>query len=745
MFQAAAFSQTDTVRGRVLLDSSGIQQGYAGVRIQIPLLGFEGMTDSDGYFVFTAPSTAGKTTIVARFPDKEVLEFYYNPPKITSPLLVRNIRTIKAVDIRIRRDKNGLNSRGLQKIEILNEEEFVKAACCTLSESFETNNTVEVSNADGVSGIRQVEMLGLAGRYVLMTRDNIPNIRGMNVLTGLENVPGPFVSGVHIAKGAGSVSNGFEGITGGLNYTLKAEPKDPSLFVNLYQNSQARTELNLISKQRLNKRNYNYTYLHLHNRFRTWDKGKDGFADMPVGGMIFLGDYFKSFGVKTEKQIGAFYSKSNRSGGDIGNFTDPATTVLRFMFDMEEERIEGFAKLGIFLNKTGSSSIGNIFSASRTTNNSTLNNLIGRTYFGKHDNVSFTSVWASDDEKILSTRTGINLVFDGVNESFTDTFNSVWNPERQEASAGIFSELVRKKEKLDWVLGFRLDYNNLYQWLFTPRFHLKYDVTKNQQFHFQAGLGRRTPWVLADNLPLFISNREVGFSPYKIIPHDIINSKWAYGFLQEKALNTGISYTWNLMMFKMPSTVSFDVFYTRFMNQVIADRDIDPGLLIITRENDNSTYIGQVDWVVRPHRRVELKLSYRYVNSQVVTSGQFRIQAMQAPHRALAVVGYETRKKWNFDLVSQLNSPKRLPLTDAFSEINQQPKYSPWYCILNMQVRKNYKIWEFYAGAENILRAMQNNQVLQVNENGRDYFDAAWAWGPTMGRNFYAGFRLKIR
>jgi hypothetical protein len=72
----------------------------------------------------------------------------------------------------------------------LTANEFKKAACCTLSESFELSNTVEVSNKDGISGIRQVEMLGLSGKYVLMTRNNMPILNGIAQLNGLSNIPG---------------------------------------------------------------------------------------------------------------------------------------------------------------------------------------------------------------------------------------------------------------------------------------------------------------------------------------------------------------------------------------------------------------------------------------------------------------------------------------------------------------------------------------------------------------------------
>ncbi|MEY2938096.1 MAG: hypothetical protein RL062_685, partial [Bacteroidota bacterium] len=153
--------------------------------------------------------------------------------------------SIAAVEIHKERGAY-FNGKGVGLQEILTETEFKKAACCTLSESFELSNTVEVSNADGVSGIKQVEMLGLSGKYVLMSRENIPSINGLATLNGLSNIPGPMVSAVQLAKGAGSATLGFDGLTGGLNYQLKAGMKDPKLFVNVYSNQQARSEINVI-------------------------------------------------------------------------------------------------------------------------------------------------------------------------------------------------------------------------------------------------------------------------------------------------------------------------------------------------------------------------------------------------------------------------------------------------------------------------------------------------------------------
>ncbi|MEO6302636.1 MAG: carboxypeptidase-like regulatory domain-containing protein, partial [Bacteroidia bacterium] len=56
------------------------------------------------------------------------------------------------------------------KTEILTERSLMKAACCNLSESFETNPSIDVNFADAVSGTKQIQMLGLSGQYAQITK-----------------------------------------------------------------------------------------------------------------------------------------------------------------------------------------------------------------------------------------------------------------------------------------------------------------------------------------------------------------------------------------------------------------------------------------------------------------------------------------------------------------------------------------------------------------------------------------------
>ena len=45
----------------------------------------------------------------------------------------------------------------------MTEKELLKAACCNLSESFETNPTVTVAYRDAVTGAKEIQQLGLSG------------------------------------------------------------------------------------------------------------------------------------------------------------------------------------------------------------------------------------------------------------------------------------------------------------------------------------------------------------------------------------------------------------------------------------------------------------------------------------------------------------------------------------------------------------------------------------------------------
>ena len=110
--------------------------------------------------------------------------------------------------------------KGIRKLnratntELITASELTRAACCNLGESFTTNPSVDVNYSDAATGARQIRLLGLSGSYVQMMTETIPNFRGASAPYGLGYIPGPWMQSIQVSKGASSVKNGYESITG---------------------------------------------------------------------------------------------------------------------------------------------------------------------------------------------------------------------------------------------------------------------------------------------------------------------------------------------------------------------------------------------------------------------------------------------------------------------------------------------------------------------------------------------------
>ncbi|HBL79220.1 MAG TPA: TonB-dependent receptor, partial [Aequorivita sp.] len=172
----------------------------------------------------------------------------------------------------------------IQSANVLNvsSAELLKAACCNLAESFETNPSIDVNFSDAISGTRQIKMLGLTSPYILITTENVPSIRGASQTYGLSFIPGTWVESIQITKGAGSVTNGYESIAGQINAELQKPSTDDRLFVNAYGAGNGRFELNTHLNTKVTERWSTGLYIHGNLRETEFDKNDDSFLDAPL-------------------------------------------------------------------------------------------------------------------------------------------------------------------------------------------------------------------------------------------------------------------------------------------------------------------------------------------------------------------------------------------------------------------------------------------------------------------------------
>src|SRR5690606_8151647 len=124
------------------------------------------------------------------------------------------------VTVSARRSSNYISALTPTRLEVLTGKELFKAACCDLSESFETNASVDVVSSDAVTGSKQIQMLGLSGIYTQLTVENLPGPRGLATPLGLNSISGTWIESIQIGKGIGSVVNGYESMAGQINVEL---------------------------------------------------------------------------------------------------------------------------------------------------------------------------------------------------------------------------------------------------------------------------------------------------------------------------------------------------------------------------------------------------------------------------------------------------------------------------------------------------------------------------------------------
>ncbi len=730
-----AHAQDRQVYGTVFEDDNGKKLPVPGVVVKIP--GFEtGMqTDADGNYRLNVPAEATMVVFERAGFVTDTVQLKEGPNNISTVLL--GINQMKEVEITYRKKGNEIGLLDTRKTENISERELLKAACCNLSESFETTPSVDVAFTDAVSGYKQIQMLGLAGPYTVITRENIPDVRGLSAVTGLTFTPGTFIEGMQLSKGTGSVVNGYESVAGQINVELRKpfEEKEPKAHINLYQANQGRTEGNFIYNHKFNKSLSSNLMLHGSSRWARVDMNNDGFMDQPLNTQ-FVGlnrwFYFGPKGLEIQGGVKAVYL--DQAGGQLNYEKGSEQTVgMPWGFRMNTKRIEGWAKIGKMFPQTKGTSMGLQLSGLHHEQDA----LYGRRNYDAaqnsfYANLIFQSIIGNTNHGI---KAGLSTLVDNYSEQFENKLFT-----RNEIVPGAFAEYsYNYLTKFNMIAGLRADYHNLFGVFVTPRLHLRYAPFENTAIRGSVGRAQRTANVLAENIGYMASARSFNFLG--------TNAALPYGLKPEVAWNYGVNLTQKFRLDYRDGAVSVDYYYTNFENQVVVD--VEDANTVRFYNLDGMSFAnslqGQLDYELI--RGLDVRLAYRWYDVKTSYTSGLKQRPLVATHRAFVNLGYETRNTWRFDYTLQWVGTKRVPsLHDHITGLDIGEAMSPSFWQMNAQISKTWnEVFEVYVGGENLTNYMQHNPIIGANNPYDKGFDASMIWGPVMGRNVYAGIRWMIR
>lgn len=649
-------------------------------------------------------------------------------------IVLKPASELKQANVVERSDALGISTLNPRNIENITSAELKKAACCNLSESFETNPTVTVNYADAVTGAKEVQMLGLSGIYTQMMAENIPIMRGLGQAFGLNYIPGPFMESIQVNRGVGSVVNGFESLTGAINVEFKKSEETPKAHLNLYGASTGNIEFNGIYNTKVNKKWNTMLLLHGDRMQNKIDHNGDGFLTMPLVKQInFMNHWRYHSGKNMEAQLGVRVLAEDRIGGQT-NFnldTDKGTTNA-YGVQIINKRLEVYSKTGFIHPKKDLTSLGwqNDFVAH------SFNSFFGlKDYNGKqlsyYSNLIYQSYINTSDHQY---KIGASFMLDSYKEKYLEPVTQ-YQRDVVYLVPGVFGEYTyNNNDKLAVVAGLRADYHNVYGFFATPRLNAKYNFTENLIVRIAAGNSFRTSNIITDNIGFMVSSKVL------VVKEEL---------QPERGWNEGINLTWKTKLFNRNTSFAADLYRTDFVNQIIVDPYSDPYYIQFYNLNGKSyaqSFQATFNYEIMEQLNIRLAYKLDEVKTTYYKAGLIQ-KPLVARNKGLINVSYETLNKiWRANVTAQFDGRKEIVAAHNHdNETIAGRNYSPNYVQLFAQVTKMFRKFEIYVGGENLTNFTQHDPIISAENPFNPAFDATDVWGPVMGIKIYAGFRMDIK
>ena len=632
-------------------------------------------------------------------------------------------KTLQHVTVKARQGGKSLSR--VTNTDIIGQGELIRAACCNLGESFTTNPSVDVSYSDAATGARQIKLLGLSGTYVQMLTENMPNLRGASIPYSLGYVPGPWMQSIQVSKGASSVKNGYESITGQINVEYLKPQGIDGVRANAYLDTDLKQEANVDGSLHLTDRLTMSGLLHFENRQTDHDRGGDGFMDMPklrqyngMWRMAYVSPLWISQlsfkGLHDERQSG------------MSRHAHQQDHMPLYGIDITANRYELQWKNGFTISHEHNSSVALMLNGSVHD----ADHHIGSSLYEVNQKNGYAQLMYETDitpEHNLSMGASVNhdsysQALDLSNPLEGEKENLFGTP--HETTAGIYVQYTYKLGELLTVMpGLRWDHSTEHGSFLTPRLHIKYTPWEHLTLRASAGKGYRSPHVLAENVSLLASGKAF-FATEKL--------------KQEEAWNTGISASLRLPISGKDLEINADYYYTDFNHQLLINPDGARGEYTFSIENlagKSFTHAAQIDVTYPLLEGLTATAAFRYTDARATYDGELRRRPLTSRYKGLLTMGYKTPLElWHFDVTGSVNGGGVLYDRTTY----------PAYFQLQAQVTREFRRLSVYIGGENLTNYTIREPIRGASDPWKANFDATQVWGPVNGAMGYIGLRFKF-
>jgi len=632
-------------------------------------------------------------------------------------------------------------------IDIITPKLFQKTATTNLFEATSLVNGVKPQINCNVCNTGDIHINGMEGPYTLILIDGMPIVSGLSSVYGLMGIPASMIERLEIAKGPASALYGSEAMGGTINLITKNASLAPKFYLDYYGTSYFENNLDVSTKLKLGKKADWLISANAYWYDQIADINKDGFTDVTLQKRI-SGFNKISFNRKhnREASIAARYVYEDRWGGQTAwdkefrggdsiygesIFTNRAEVIAKYQWPLQERII---TQVSYNLHDHDSYYGTTPFMAFQSTafTQTYWNKIIGKRK--RHDlliGLAYKNLWFDD------------------NTAITQSADGKLNQPENVNTTGLFLQdeiTLDSASKHKLLIGVRMDYHDVYKFIPSPRIAYKWAPNYKFIFRVNAGTGFRIVNVFTEDHAALTGARAVEFVN-KIKP--------------EQSYNGSLNFIYKMRATKSSMIVwDASLFYYYFTNKIVADYDTDPNKVIYNNLTGYAFSQGaSLNASLASPGNFKFNLGVTYADVQNVnkdsTGELVNTWQLQSPRwSGNIIVGYNFPKyNLKVDFTGNWYGPQRLPILPK----DYRPQYSPWFCLLNLQVSKTFnKRIEVYSGAKNLLNFLPDNPIMRphdpfdknasdLNSNPNGYtFDPSYNYAPIQGLRFYVGIRLSL-
>jgi outer membrane receptor for ferrienterochelin and colicins len=738
LFPYSSAQQRSIIKGRVI--SGGEPVAYASVGLKGTSLG--AAANEAGYFQFDDVHYNTYTLIVSAVgfrtvekgvvADRDLLE-------VTIRLEPDNKTLDEVVVTGTMKEVSRLESP--VPVEVFSPAFFAANPTPNLFESIGQVNGIRPQINCNVCNTGDIHINGMEGPYTLVLIDGMPIVSSLSSVYGLSGIPNSLVERIEIVKGPASSLYGSEAMGGIINVITKDPVKAPLFSVDFMSTSWQEYNTDLAVKLKLSQNSHLLSGANYFRYDHPVDHNEDGFTDMTLQNRISL---FNKWSMQRTKDrsfdIAARYVYEDRWGGEM-NWSDTwrgsDSIYGESIYTKRWEIISTYqfpVKPKIYFNGS--------------FNWHDQNSFYGNTPYMAFQRVSFAQVYWSEPfgnaHDILTGITFRHIYYDD-NTPGTSDINQR-NQAQQTFLPGVFVQdevQIRKDQSL--LLGFRFDHDKNHGSIYSPRIAYKWMPSRNSTLRASFGTGFRVVNLFTEDHAALTGSREV------VIEETL---------KPERSVSGNLNYVIRFPREDFFASLDLTGFYTYFTNKIIGDFDTDPEKILYNNLTGHALTRGF-------SLNSELVFNFPLkVLSGITFMDVFRVDETLAGTKNKQTQFHAPKWSGNFtigytfpsanitlDLTGQWNGPMRLPVFPN----DYRREYSPWFCLMNLQITKKFNNGlEVYGGIKNLLNFLPDDPLLRPfdpfdkniddlvsNPNGYT-FDTTYNYAPLQGIRGFVGLRYSI-